>query len=187
MSVLKFHSMTCFRTLVLGFAIFLGAGCAWFSSSKPSSELIHGKIVDRERLKQGGKLLVIPFKAGEGVEASEELDQISFAIAAGLVDTFKKGADIFEIIADGHTEKPELVLKGYITEMDQPHKIKKWVLQRKTIGLGVECKLIEPATGKTLFVFEGRKDSSLRQNSFKDLGVLLAQDIGRFILDTVGK
>ena len=70
----------------LRFVFFLGcilsaAGCSLFSSKGSpvitDDVAVSVKVVDSERLKQGGSFLIVPFRAGSDVAQTEELKRIS--------------------------------------------------------------------------------------------------------------
>jgi len=72
-------------------ALFLASGCSWIKASQKSSikktqYVRTGKIINASRLEQGGTLLILPFSAGEGVEANEKLDKSALMVVRGILD-----------------------------------------------------------------------------------------------------
>ena len=199
------------KTLFLIFLCFL-IGCAWFKTNSSSSQGASldgatGKIVLAERLKKGGRLLVVPFSAGVGIEANEQCEKISLAIVRGIVDVFeennvglrqttlKDNTDTsnlgqhdggrFEILFSEDSRKADLIIEGHITDLRQPSQFQKWVLRKKTMRLSVEGRMVDRTTGEMILAFNDTQQSKNSKKSYQELGYLIGKDIGHFIVSGI--
>ena len=110
------------------------------SPEKPaleSSQFVEkGRIVDVQRLQRKQSIAIVPFKAGVGVVASEESDKIALTIVKGISDAFaydRSGKHKhFNILTAESSQKADLLIQGYITDMKSSSKISRWVLSCST-------------------------------------------------------
>ena len=147
-----------------------------------------GKILNKERLSQGGNLLLQPFQAGPNVEANPQLDKISFRIMKGVSDSLKGNRPYFNILLDDEktVQEADLVLQGYITEMHKTSAINGLFGKNKD-NLGIEGKLVDKNTGEVLAVFSNTFEARDKEEDHKKLGLRAGEDIGQFIVSQMGK
>ncbi|MCK4882681.1 MAG: hypothetical protein KAS92_06635 [Candidatus Omnitrophica bacterium] len=140
-----------------------------------------GRIVDASRLRQGKNVAVIPFKAGVGVEANEELERITLMIVKGIADTFADDQrGLFTIVTAENLEAADFAIQGHVTGLKGPSKVKRWVLLKGHKMLGVDGKMIDAKTGETVAVFTDQVTS--QAENYKDLGHQIGKNIGLFVL-----
>ncbi|MCK5178887.1 MAG: hypothetical protein KAR32_05095 [Candidatus Omnitrophica bacterium] len=182
-------------------ALFLMIGCAHIpflgKSSQPADDAVEssvpeqsvelndfvkkGQIVDAESLKQGKNIAVIPFKAGVGVEANEELDRIALMIVKGIADTFADAeGNLFNILTAENLEGADFIVQGHVTSVKGPSKVSRWVLLKGHKRLGIDGKMVDAQTGEAIAVFADQATSETE--NYKDLGYRIGKNIGLFIL-----
>ena len=171
-------------------------GCGWFhpkpSVSENTESLLSavplvesGKILNRERLQKGGSLLVIPFKAGPGVEADGELDRMALTIVKGISDKLKEKNTSLKLLDYEHAQEADFVLQGHITLVEKPSQFNKWVKRDKTIEVSAEGEIIDLETDKKIVIFSDSRKSSQKDATYKDLGYQIGERIGRFLLSGI--
>ena len=168
------------------------SGCAWFSPQKTIPEekspfIETGKIIDTQALKEGGKLLIVPFSAGPGVEANAQLDKIALMLIRGILDVLETSEENFEIVFSENSQKADLIIDGHITQIGQSPKIKQWVLRSKKRTIGIKGKMIDRKTGHTILIFSDKRANKKKSEDHQQLALTIGQDIGRFILSGIRK
>ncbi|MBU0468550.1 MAG: hypothetical protein KKD07_04935 [Candidatus Omnitrophica bacterium] len=163
------------------------AGCSYVGTrknivSEPTKFVKTGSIIDVDRIKYGGKLLIIPFKAGENVELNDQIDKVSLRIVKGIAEALLEGNSKFQILLDHNADEADIVIKGFITGFKTVPKWKNWFPGKKNISLSVEGKMIDVKTQSTICVFQDRSETSKKEEDHKHLGLTIGQNIGQFIL-----
>jgi hypothetical protein len=173
----------------------LAAGCGWFSGKPtaavsasiepqaPVTFVRDGKVVDAQPLKEGGKIVVIPFKAGAGVEATDQLDQTALMLVKGIADLLRKEGVPFVVLTDENAVDADFIIQGHITKIKKPAFVNRWILLNGKIGLDVEGRMLEARSNRTILVFEHGKRARVREKDYKQLGYLVGEDIARFFLN----
>jgi len=184
---MKFYFKSLIIVLVL--VLSLSPGCSFFSnkkriaSLKPATFIHAGNMIDKNALSKGGKVLVLPFKAGEGVEANEAFDKSCLMIIKGVADSFggnQKHSLDFEAIFSDPGDIADFILEGYITRLEYPSFFRRWVLMDKTINVEVKGQIKRCQSEKVVIVFVDKmKIESSRE---KYLGKTIGKNIGNFIL-----
>ncbi|MBN1869590.1 MAG: hypothetical protein JW847_03320 [Candidatus Omnitrophica bacterium] len=148
--------------------------------TKESSGFVKkGSILDAKYLKRGDKIVIIPFKAGVDVTANDELGRIALMIVKGIADSFHNHGDVFNVLTDENAEGADLIIKGHVTGIQGPSKIRRWVLLKGRKSLSVEGEMVEKQTWKTVAVFS---DQILGKNdTYNDLGYKIGMNVGEFI------
>ena len=181
------------RFVVFSSVLFFVSGCAWLGLSKnvvgnenvpeePASEASFvktGKIVDLERLKKGGTVLVVPFPAGANVAADEGSDKIALMIVSGIADELKGSQ--FQMLDESNAHGAKLIITGHITGTGKPPKWKRWLLQASTNVVSVEGRMVDSASKSTILVFTHSVRSSTREKDHAQLGYAIGKNIGRYI------
>ena len=184
------------RSAVLFLVLFFVAGCAWLGLSenavgneKISGEVTvansfvkAGKVIDVQRLKKGGKLLVVPFPAGVNVAANERLDRIALTIVQGIADELKDTR--FQVLGDATAHEAELVITGHVTVDGESSKWDRWVLRKTRNTVSVEGRMVDAASGATVLVFTHSVEAATRREDRAQLGYDIGRDIGRFIISS---
>lgn len=181
------------RSAVLFSVLFSLAGCAWLGlfknaagNEKISGEVAvadsfvkAGKVIDARRLKEGGKLLVVPFSAGANVVADERTDKIALMIVKGIADELKETR--FQLVDDATAQEAQLVLTGHVTAGGEPSKWDRWVLRKTRNTLSVEGRMVDARTDAAILVFTHSARAATRRKDHAQLGYDIGRDIGRFI------
>lgn len=188
--------MNCFRFAAFFVILVFIPGCAWLGLSRNvvgnenvSEETASaasadpfvktGKIVDAERLKKGGKVLVVPFPAGANVAADERSDKIALMIVSGIADELK--GSHFQILNEADAHEAELIITGHVTGTGKPSQWSRRLLQTSQNAVSVEGRMVDAASKSTVLVFTHSARSSARKKDHARLGYDIGKDIGRFI------
>lgn len=141
-----------------------------------------GRIIDAAFLGQGGKVLIVPFTAGAGIEAGESLDKTALMIVKGVADIFQKGAPRFEILDNANASEARFIVMGHIVEMPSALTLSRWIFKKGEVAVGVEGRMIDARTQRAVLVFAHRLQARRSEKDDRGLGYQIGQDIGRFIL-----
>ena len=141
-----------------------------------------GIIVDAERIKKGGNLLIIPFKAGENVELNDQIDKAALRIVKGISESLIDGDSNFKILLAHNADEADIIIKGFITEFGTVPKWKKWGPFKKKISLRIEGKMIDLKSQNTVCVFQDSRTTSKKEDDHNSLGLTIGRNIGQFIL-----
>lgn len=183
------------RSVVFFSVLFFLSGCAWLGLSRNTigsekgsggavtrSFVKTGKIIDAERLKRGGKLLIVPFKAGVDVEANEQSDKIALMIVKGIADELKEHGPSFQILGSDNAQKADFIMTGYVTTVAEPSRLARWILMKSQRTLSVEGRMVEAASNKTIMFFTDSAHAGRRDQWPAQPGHDIGNDIGRFIV-----
>jgi len=148
-----------------------------------------GRIVNAQKLQQGRNIAIIPFTAGEAAESTQELDRVALMIVKGVVDAFAddhsgKHAH-FNILTSENSKDADLIVKGHITAMGGPSKLKRWMPISNKRKLSVEGKITDVQSGEVVVTFTDHAETKVETDDYKQLGYDLGKNIGRFILSGV--
>ena len=180
-------------------AVFLGilfflSGCAWLGLSKSAvgnqgifeeaavdnTFVKTGKVIDAARLKNGGKLLVVPFPAGVNVAADERSDTIALMIVKGIADELKETR--FQVLDDASARQADLVITGHVTAVGGPARWDKWLLKKSENTVTIEGRMVDAASSATVLIFTHSIQAPARRQDQPQLGYDIGKDIGRFIV-----
>ena len=181
------------------FAAFLGilfflSGCAWLGFFKntvengenPGETAVTNsfgkasKVMDAERLKKGGKLLVVPFPAGANVAANGRCDKIALMIVKGIADELKETR--FQVLDDATAHESDLIMMGHVTAVGGPGKWDKWLLRKSRNTVSIEGRMVDAVSNAPVLVFTHSAQASARREDQPQLGYDIGKDIGRFIV-----
>ncbi len=174
------------------------AGCAWFEgagrggvkigqeqsagTSRGTPFIRDGKILDGQRVRAGGKLLIVPFTAGVGVAADVMLDKIALMIVKGIADVLKDEASLFEVLVSENAQEADFVIRGHVTEMSNASRLRRWIPGNKKISLSVEGRMSDAGSRETLLVFTHGIKAPSDQEDYQQLGYRIGKDIGQFLI-----
>ena len=148
-----------------------------------------GRIVNAEKLKQGKNIAIIPFTAGQWAESTDELDRVALMIIKGVADAFaddKTGNHAhFNILTAENSDEADLIVKGHITIMGKPSRLKRWTSLSNKINLSVEGKIIDIQSGEAVVIFTDHTQAGAGEDDYKQLGYDIGKNIGRFILSGI--
>ena len=159
-------------------------GCSFLrpSASNQDIQLPVGKIIQGEKVKEGGRLFVVPFSAGRKVAATDELDRISFKIIQGVSVAVVREEAPFILLGQSDADTADFILKGRIVEKKKSWGFKKWVLRQKKHSLAVKGEMIDREAGQVILTFSHNRSSKDAEQNFESLGVQIGEDIVQFVL-----
>lgn len=141
-----------------------------------------GRMISPERLKDGGKILLVPFRAGKNVFVSDDLDKIAFRMMQGVSTALKDNKPFFDILINLDESQPDFLIDGYFTvKKESSDFMAKWFFKKKKYVLGVEGKLMDTDTREVIAIFKETMTSSSPDEDFVFLGFRIGQNIGDFI------
>lgn len=181
------------KTLIL--LLCFCAGCAWIQGKEksagipvadrealPTDFVAQGKVVNSQALGQGGRLLIVPFKAGAGVEANEELSRAALMIVKGVADVLQEKDSSFEILSGGNASTADFILQGHVIRQKTPSRLGRWILRDRKIRMEVEGRLFNARSRETVLLFTHLREGVTAGGDAKELGYAIGEDLGRFIL-----
>ena|SRR3989338_9832535 len=185
MNTLKF----CF--CALGLFVFFCCGCSIFPSKNKEVRLDEAnskaKVVDGARLKSGGGLVVIPFRAGSGIGQTEELERVSLMFVKGFVEVISERNGPLRTISPQEASRADFILKGHVTKLKQTKGMKKWLSKAKDFEMMMEGEMVDQKTGQTVFVFSDKRKVTQENQDFKALAYTIGQDLARLVLDSINE
>ncbi len=144
---------------------------------------ISGRIVDRQRLQQGGKLVIVPFTAGSDVPAGEETDRLALRLIEGMAEGLQE-QDLFQLVFDREAERADLLIKGRIAEHRAPGLISRWLLRKKGKYLTISGQMLDPEDRELIMTFHYRRKS--KDKNFEALAAEMGRDLARFLTAGAG-
>ena len=187
LAVLEFVYMDKIFSLSLCFLLTAG-GCAWLKSdnkgpSEATQYLQTVKVVDKERLSKGGKLLLVAFQPGSDVVADDEFDKITFMILKGIADELKTAKAPFELLSAAQADDAELILEGWIKSTGKTSLARKMMFRKEKAELVIDGKIVDRNDGKTILVFTNAREAKNKTDEPKQLGLIMGYDLGQFIVN----
>ena len=127
-----------FRKLLCVFLFCVSAsGCFWSSREvRPSSGPVNNlsvEILRADLLAQGGVVMVLPFKAGPGAEATPALDRIALSIVKGAADTFSRESSRLVYKVPDSAAEADFVLEGHIDQFQTSGWGDRMLLKNKAL------------------------------------------------------
>src|SRR3989344_230060 len=159
------------RLVILVVLSCFSCGCA-----SPAEKKAVNSVIDIDRLKRGGNLLIVPFRAGAGVAATADLDRTALSIVQGLADTLQNSSASFKILTDENADQAELILKGHIIKMEESKGIKKWMGGKKY--LAAQSGISDQKTNELIANFDFSALPGDSKTDYKKLGYQIGEQIG---------
>lgn len=175
---------------MLVFSILSSLGCSSHQKFKVVGRLevvplAQGLVFQKERLAKGGKLLIVPFTAGENVQAGDQLDHVSLMIVKGIADALGPSNIPFKILAGQDAQSADFVIRGRILQLEEKkHFSKPWQRKSKSYSLQVEGSVLGVDNEEILAKFSQTKTAKSRTDYFETLGYDIGVEIGRFLADS---
>lgn len=148
--------------------------------SQPQKLVEVNTVIDKEALQKGGRLLIVPFKAGAGVAADEETNRISLMFVKGMSEAVESGFS-FKLASSVTAQDFDFILKGYITEISQSSGPKRWFSGSKRKSLGIEGKIVEYKTDHVVYHFSRRQVLEDKEKDLKSVAYDLGREVGQFV------
>jgi len=181
----------CLSYSILFLSFFVGInGCIFNLSKTPSvvrEEKAAGvnKVVDVPRLKEGGKLAIIPFRAGAGVAATSDSEKASLMFVKGISEVLLANNSSVSIVAVTEADSADLLIKGHITSFKQPKGLRQRYLGGGQYAMTMEGKMVDQKTNQDVFYFSQHQNSKDKGTDVKELGYQIGKKIGEFILSYI--
>jgi len=163
--------------------------CSFFKKSKVVEKNdqrvlnFDGKVLDFQVLLQSKNLLIVTFKPGPGVAATDETKRLSIRMVSSISDDFKKYQRKFNILTASQAENADLVLKGYITRIENPAGLLNKLRKKKMI-LEVRGKILDAKSGRIVVDFVSSL-SSQNKWDLSDLANQTGKAIANFIFENI--
>ena len=171
---------------VIFFTVFPSISCSWFPQKPaPNDKFIpiySGRVLNAKEDLRSAKVLIVPFKAGEGVESTGELDKVSLMIVKGIAEALDAGGLSIENLSEKNQGEAQYVIQGHIMRYQSPSKIKRIMPFQRAVVLSVKGKMMKVGSRRPVLVFEEEQQAKDRKNDGKYLGYVAGQNIGKFIL-----
>lgn len=173
--------------VLLGLVLAVTTGCSWLSPQKTHPQATTHfvqivNVVDHERFRQGGKLLLVAFRAGPGVAATEKLNEIALSLLQAFSETLEAGEAPFEMLSADDADEAQLILEGHVTVMEKTGFLKRWLFGKKQLTLGIEGRITDRDTGKPVVIFQGSRKSQDKSVNYMDLSQELGRSLGDDLL-----
>jgi len=148
----------------------------------PSLDTRNHRVIKRETLQKGGKIVVIPFKPGVKVIADKQMDRTALMIIKGITARLHSGSTAFEVVLADRAKEADFIIEGKIISMRSSSKFKQWLFGKKGVALSVEGKMVTRLSNDVVLVFSDIREENNKESSFKKLGYLVGIDIAQMIL-----
>ena len=158
-------------------------GCSYLCIKKPAEPqaipfVRHGKIIQKDRLAEGGRLLIVPFNAGEGAAASDELDRLSLLIVKGISSVLGDGQSSFFLVFAGEADTADRLIQGHVVRMGTEGG---WIFWKRKKFIGVEGQLIDRTDHRVILEFSHYRETVQKDQPLDSLALLIGEVIGRFL------
>ena len=127
-----------------------------------------------------GDLVIEPFKSGENVPASLDVDQASLMMVKGFVEAMPQGNSPLKVITDSDTSRAKIFIKGYITKYEKSEGLMDYV-QKKPNVLTVEGKVINLEDNRVIVDFSA-SIQSIEQSNFNDFAYKIGQRLAAYLV-----
>lgn len=136
-------------------------------------------------LVEGGRLAVVPFRAGNGVAATGELNHNSLGAVKGIMDYLNEHSKSILAVTVSQVDSADFVLRGHVTQFLSRKESRGWFSSLETRQIAIEGQIVDVKTGQIVFRFERNKKVPLKSPQAQTLGYDLGQDIGQFIFEQI--
>lgn len=141
---------------------------------------VTGTVLAADVLAEGGAIALVPFKAGPGAEATDELDRISMMMIKGIRESIADKKSSLKVV-EPTEESPRIAMQGYIEEYSKTGRLKRMMLRPNQSSLVVAGEVWLISNGQRLLSFSTDK----RFHSKKEKAVNVAYALGREIGDYI--
>lgn len=185
-TVKKSQTVGVLRVLIVSFAACVLCGCTLAAKERvlvkgAKSSARTDKIIDKDALQKGGKLLIVPFKPGAGVAADEETNRIALMFVKGMTEAVETGSSSLKIVASGEAADADFIIKGYITKTAEIKGMKRWLPGSGKIQLGIEGKIVDVRTDLIVYHFSRNQIAQKKEKDFKAMAYDLGKEVGQFV------
>lgn len=145
---------------------------------------VTGTVLDAQVLAQGGTIALVPFKAGPGAEATDELDRISMMMIKGIRETMALKGEALKVVEPAE-ESPRIAMQGYIEEYSKTGRLKRLMLRPNQSSLRVTGEVWLISNGQRLLSFSTDKRFYPKKEKVLNVAYALGREIGTYISSQV--
>lgn len=172
------------KKIIPPFCCLLLISCAHKPVQKISVEPLTsatGTILNASILAKGGKLALMPFRAGPQAEANDELDRLSMAVLRGIKDSLDEQNTALHVITDESQGQPQMVLQGYVQEYSKTGHFSRIMRRSHRDRIVLEGEIWLEASGERLLNFSLQRAFDSKKNKPMDVAYAMGKSIGDFI------
>ena len=144
------------------------------------------RLMDKMQLIKGGNLLIIPFKAGPGVLANDELNKISLMFVKGVSEILKEQHLSINLLSAANENKAQLVMKGHITKLQTSKSPTRWFSGVQMLEINFDGEIVEQKTENVLYHFLRYRSEVSKAKDHRALAYEMGQDVGRYLAEQLG-
>lgn len=137
-------------------------------------------IVHSSVLAQGGSVLIVPFSAGQGVFASEELNRSALIIVRGIKDGLTENTGRFQVQSEAADQPPDLLVTGRIERLETQGSLWRYIGGRRYRVIKVIGKVVDKQ-GVMVAMFQRTLKKSYGEMSEIDFLLQVGKEIGAFL------
>ena len=169
------------------------AGCGFFAKKEAAKVLLPAvkkeqnpspryHLVDAQRLKQGGELLIVPFVADERVAASDDMERVALTIVKEIYQILSRSQSSYSILSAADAHNAQVLLEGRVTQMETRGRVKQWVGLPPHKMIAVKGKILDVDSDRVILEFSHKQESKNSKENYLDLASKIGQDIGQMLL-----
>ncbi len=168
--MLRFFSFMKIKYIFFLFFACAMASCARAPVREPDLETtlnFKAQIVESAPLLKG-KVVMQPFRPGEGIASNAVTDQASLMLVKGFTERLNQGSLDLLAVTDGGVGDVQFFVKGYVTQSEIPQGLVNR-LRKKPSVFAVEGKMIDLSADRVVISFSASAQS-IERLSLSDLG-----------------
>ena len=173
-----------FVVIACFFVTACGASKKVVRSAKPLTSPVVVKVINSKKFIPEGKLLIVPFSAGEDVPATDDLSRFALRIVKGLSDGLGQNKTFVVLNADNSSEA-QLTLRGRIVQQRQPRQGMPFFKKDGKKILAVAGELLDSVSGETILYFSLIQAAITPTDSFDDVAQALGTNLAQGLCDAV--
>lgn len=152
--MLRFSSFMKIKYIFILFSAAAIASCARASVREPKPGMtlsFKAQIVENAPALKG-KVVMQPFRPGEGVASNAVTDQASLMLVKGFTERLNQGSSDLLAVTDDSVSDAHFFIKGYVTQSEVPEGLMKR-LRKKLSVFSAEGKMIDLSTERVIISF----------------------------------
>jgi hypothetical protein len=126
-----------------------------------------------------GYIVMEPFKAGENVAATPEVEQASLMMVKGFVESVSQAKSRLKVIIGEDISKAKFLVRGYIVAFDRPEGLIDYV-QKKPNVVAVEGKVVSLEDSRVVVDFSSSVQS-VEEKDFNGFAYKLGQRLASYL------
>ncbi len=175
-----------YRICVFGILLFFACGCSFLPWKNPDLRFDEAdgkaKIIDSERLKAGGSLVVIPFRAGSGVAQTDSLEKVALTFVKGFAEAMGERKGPLRVVSPDEMANADFIFKGHVVSLTQTKGALRWRSKAKDLQLALDGEIVDQKTGHTVFTFSDKRKVTSESPDHRALALDMGRDTAATIL-----